>query len=154
PFFDAALAGDVEGTRRRGSIALAAADAALRIDEADRAARYLEEAASDPGTASVARQRQASLAQAQRAHSQPAVQEPPPPPKPRTEPPPPAAPAASAPPARSASPSEPEPPTRESALPPAPASVAQEPNEAPPRSRPPSAPPPAIEPDISARPPA
>jgi cellulose synthase operon protein C len=70
PFFDAALAGEIQGTRRRGSIALSAADAAFRTDDLERASRYLEEAAVDPATAHAARQRQATLAQAHRARSE------------------------------------------------------------------------------------
>ena len=67
PLFDVALAGDVHGVRRRGSIALAASDAAFREDELDRALRYLEEAAQDPATAGVATQRRVALEEARRS---------------------------------------------------------------------------------------
>ena len=64
PLFDAALGGDLQGMRRRGSVALAAADAAFRLDELDRALRYLEQAGADPSTAAAADQRRVAIEQA------------------------------------------------------------------------------------------
>ncbi|MCU0683138.1 MAG: hypothetical protein MUF34_12990 [Polyangiaceae bacterium] len=55
--FDVALAGDTLGLRRQGALALSAADAALRVDDLERAERYLSDAARDPSFASLARQR-------------------------------------------------------------------------------------------------
>lgn len=64
PLFDGALGGDLLGLRRRGAVALSAADAAYRVHDLALAERYLAEAASDPSTAHVARQRQTALAAA------------------------------------------------------------------------------------------
>jgi hypothetical protein len=69
PLFDAALAGDLQGMRRRGSVALAAADAAFRLDELERALRYLEQAGEDPATAVAADQRRVAVEHALAARS-------------------------------------------------------------------------------------
>jgi hypothetical protein len=63
PFYEAALAGDLLGIRRRGSLALAAADAAQRLDELDRAQGFLQQALQDPATQGAAQQRLAALEQ-------------------------------------------------------------------------------------------
>ena len=42
PHFEEALAGSVFGLRRRGVVALAAADAASRVEDNDRALRFLD----------------------------------------------------------------------------------------------------------------
>jgi predicted negative regulator of RcsB-dependent stress response len=61
PFFDAALAGDLLGIRRRGPLALAAAEAAQRVEELDRARSYLLQASQDPASQATAQQRLAAL---------------------------------------------------------------------------------------------
>ncbi len=66
PFFEVALGGDLLGLRRRGSVALAAADAAQKLDEPERAAKFLHEATLDASSAAAARQRLTQLEEAQR----------------------------------------------------------------------------------------
>ncbi len=56
-FFDVALAGDTLGLRRAGALALTAADVALRVDDLERAERYLHDASRDPAFASLAQRR-------------------------------------------------------------------------------------------------
>ncbi|MCS6899586.1 MAG: hypothetical protein RMJ98_07690 [Myxococcales bacterium] len=63
PFYEAALAGDLLNVRRRGSLALAAADAAQRINELARAQEFLKLALQDPATQGIAQQRLAALEQ-------------------------------------------------------------------------------------------
>ncbi len=70
PLFDGALSGDLRGLRRRGAVALAAADAAYRSDDLALSARYLAEAERDPSTSQIARQRQSTLAAAEQQRSQ------------------------------------------------------------------------------------
>ncbi len=64
PLFEAALKGNLLGLRRRGGVALAAADAAARCERTADAMRFLDEAAADPETRSSALRRIAQLASA------------------------------------------------------------------------------------------
>lgn len=57
PLFREALEGSLLGLRRRGSVALAAADAAQRAGDLDGAASFLEEASKDPDARAVALRR-------------------------------------------------------------------------------------------------
>ncbi len=59
--FDEALAGDLHAVRRRGPVALAAAEAAVKAGDPERALGYLLEAQADPSTAAAARQRAAQI---------------------------------------------------------------------------------------------
>jgi len=65
PLFDAALKGNLLGLRRRGTVALAAADAAARCERVSEALHFLDEAASDPETRTAALRRIAQLAAAE-----------------------------------------------------------------------------------------
>ncbi len=64
PLFEAALRGNLLGLRRRGIVALAAADAAARCERTADAMRFLDEAAADPETRAAALRRIAQLAAA------------------------------------------------------------------------------------------
>lgn len=61
PLFDLALAGDLEGVRPRGRVALTAAEAAASALDHEAAARLLALAASEPETRVVAQRRQLEL---------------------------------------------------------------------------------------------
>lgn len=61
PLFDQALDGDLRGLRRRGDVALRAAEAAELADDPDRALEYLELAASMPESRAEALRRQADV---------------------------------------------------------------------------------------------
>jgi hypothetical protein len=61
PLFDLALAGDLQGVRPRGRVALTAAEAAASALDHDAAARHLAVAASEPETRVVAQRRQLEL---------------------------------------------------------------------------------------------
>jgi tetratricopeptide (TPR) repeat protein len=61
PLFQHALTSDLLGMRRRGAVALSAADAALRAEQAGEATAFLEEAARDPDLRAVALRRLAHV---------------------------------------------------------------------------------------------
>ena len=61
PLFDLALAGDLQGVRPRGRVALAAAEAAASALDHDAAARLLALAANEPETRVIAQRRQLEL---------------------------------------------------------------------------------------------
>ncbi|MEP7125827.1 MAG: hypothetical protein ABJE95_33155, partial [Byssovorax sp.] len=61
PLFDLALAGDLQGVRPRGRVAIAAAEAAASALDHDAAARLLAVAAGEPETRVVAQRRQLEL---------------------------------------------------------------------------------------------
>ncbi|WP_437886340.1 hypothetical protein [Sorangium sp. So ce307] len=61
PLFERALAGDLQGMRARGRVALAAAETAQNAGDLDAAARLLEEAAAEPETRALALRRQLEL---------------------------------------------------------------------------------------------
>jgi hypothetical protein len=62
PLFEKALAGDLQGLRSRGRVALAAAEAALAAKAFTLAARLLDAAAAEPETQLIAQRRQLELA--------------------------------------------------------------------------------------------
>jgi hypothetical protein len=75
-YFDLALAADLRGLRARGGVALAAAGAAERLGELDRAGNYLELAASEAETRDEALARSRALESARIAEALPAPGEP------------------------------------------------------------------------------
>src|SRR5207248_4842601 len=64
PLFDIALRGNLLGLRRRGAVALAAADAAMRAEQHEHALRFLDMAAADTHTRTLALKRIAHVAAA------------------------------------------------------------------------------------------
>lgn len=63
PFFEVALTSDLLGLRRHGAVALAAADAAQRIENFERVQLFLQEALKDSSTQATAQQRLTYLEQ-------------------------------------------------------------------------------------------
>ncbi|HVU02878.1 MAG TPA: hypothetical protein VHE30_14055 [Polyangiaceae bacterium] len=93
PLFDAALDGDLRELRRRGEVALLAADAASRANLNERAIEYLEIAAAMPDTRARALGAQSALhAKLGRISEPPATEELPKPPAPKPSEPPPSEP--------------------------------------------------------------
>ncbi len=65
PHFKAALAGDLFGLRKRGNVALAGADAALRVEDKDAALLFLDVASGEPESRAPALRKLAALVTSQ-----------------------------------------------------------------------------------------